>query len=129
MRGETLIALMDAGVRYFVLEIFDTGTASLRESPFSLRRAFAHARDRGVLFFCTSQQEGVVDFSEYVTAHALWREGAIPMGGLTTESAWTRLIAAQVEAMAIRGADDGDTPESVPLDDAFTDRVLALMED
>ncbi len=127
MRGETLIALMDAGVRYFVLEIFDTGTASLRESPFSLRRAFTHARERGVLFFCTSQQEGVVDFSEYVTAHALWREGAVPMGGLTTESAWTRLIAAQVEAMAQLATDDA--LESVPADDAFTDRVLALMED
>ena len=120
MRGETLIAIMDAGVKYFVLEIYDTGTANLRESPFSLRRAFAHARDRGVLFFCTSQQEGVVDFSEYVTAHALWREGAIPMGRLTTESAWTRLIAAQVEATAA-----GDTAD----DAAFTDRVLSLMED
>ncbi len=129
MRGETLIALMDAGVRFFVLEIFDTGTASLRESPFSLRRAFAHARDRGVLFFCTSQQEGVVDFSEYVTAHALWGEGAIPMGSLTTESAWTRLIAAQVEAMAIRAAEDGELPESVPVDDQFIGRVRTLMED
>ncbi|MEX2443382.1 MAG: Asp-tRNA(Asn)/Glu-tRNA(Gln) amidotransferase subunit GatB [Alkalispirochaeta sp.] len=129
MRGETLIALMDAGVRYFVLEIFDTGTASLRESPFSLRRAFGHARERGVLFFCTSQQEGVVDFSEYVTAHALWREGAVPMGSLTTESAWTRLIAAQVETMAVRSADDGETPESVPVDDEYTERVRALMED
>jgi aspartyl-tRNA(Asn)/glutamyl-tRNA(Gln) amidotransferase subunit B len=122
MRGETLIALMDAGVRYFVLEIFDTGTASLRESPFSLRRAFSYARERGVLFFCTSQQEGVVDFSEYVTAHGLWREGAIPMGGLTTESVWTRLIAAQVEVAA---AGTG----AVSSDDAFTERVLQLMED
>jgi aspartyl-tRNA(Asn)/glutamyl-tRNA(Gln) amidotransferase subunit B len=122
MRGETLIALMDAGVRYFVLEIFDTGTASLRESPFSLRRAFSYARERGVLFFCTSQQEGVVDFSEYVTAHGLWREGAIPMGGLSTESVWTRLIAAQVEVVAT-GSD------SVAGEDAFTDRLLQLMED
>jgi len=35
-----------------------------------------------------------VDFSGYVTSHELWREGAIPMGYLTTESAYTRLLAA-----------------------------------
>jgi aspartyl-tRNA(Asn)/glutamyl-tRNA(Gln) amidotransferase subunit B len=117
MRGETLIALMDAGIRYFVLEIYDTGTANLRETPFSLRKALTQGRERGVHFFCTSQQEGVVDFSEYVTAHQLWREGAVPMGTLTTESAWTRLIAAQVESAA--GEYDGEDGD---------DTVLRLME-
>ena len=94
MPADSLIALMRAGVRYFVLELYDTGTANLRESPFSLRRAFEYGDDHGVKFFCTSQQEGVVDFSEYVTAHALWKEGAVPMGRLATESAYTRLLAA-----------------------------------
>ena len=28
----------------------------------------------------------------YGTAHELWREGAIPVGGLTTESVYTRLL-------------------------------------
>ena len=93
MRGDQLIGLMDRGIRNFVLELYDTGTASLRECPYSLRKAFAAARERGVRFFCTSQQEGIVDFSGYVTSHELWREGAIPMGPLTTESAWTKLIA------------------------------------
>jgi aspartyl-tRNA(Asn)/glutamyl-tRNA(Gln) amidotransferase subunit B len=93
MRGDQLIGMMDRGIRNFVLELYDTGTASLRESPYSLRRAFAAARERGVRFYCTSQQEGIVDFSGYVTSHELWREGAVPMGSLTTESAWTRLIA------------------------------------
>jgi len=27
-----------------------------------------------------------------MTSHELWREGAIPMGPLTTESAWTKLV-------------------------------------
>ena len=94
MRGDTLIALMNAGVRWFVLELYDTGTANLRESPYSLRKAFLEGRERGVQFFCTSQQEGIVDFAGYVTSHELWREGAVPMGALTTESAYTRLLAA-----------------------------------
>ncbi len=93
MRGDALIALINAGVRYFILELFDTGTASLRETPFSLKHAFTYGAERGVAFFCTSQQEGIVDFSEYVTGHELWKEGAIPMGTLTTETVYTRLIA------------------------------------
>lgn len=119
MRGETLIALMDAGIKYFVLEIYDTGTANLRETPFSLRRALTYGRERGVRFYCTSQQEGVVDFSEYVTGHQLWREGAVPMGSLTTESVWTRLIAAQLEAEQIVEATQEEIDEI----------VLRLMED
>jgi aspartyl-tRNA(Asn)/glutamyl-tRNA(Gln) amidotransferase subunit B len=93
MKGDYLIALMNAGVRHFVLELYDTGTASLRESPYSLRKAFAAGKERGAHFYCTSQQEGIVDFSGYVTSHELWREGAVPMGALTTESAYTRLLA------------------------------------
>jgi aspartyl-tRNA(Asn)/glutamyl-tRNA(Gln) amidotransferase subunit B len=92
MRGDHLIELMDRGVKNFVLELYDTGTANLRDSPYSLRRVFLAAREKGVHLFCTSQQEGIVDFSRYVTSHELWREGAIPMGPLTTESAWTKLV-------------------------------------
>ena len=67
--------LIDRGVRNFVLELYDTGTANLRDSPYSLRRVFLAARDKGVHFFCTSQQEGIVDFSGYASSHELWREG------------------------------------------------------
>ncbi|MFP4566753.1 MAG: Asp-tRNA(Asn)/Glu-tRNA(Gln) amidotransferase subunit GatB [Spirochaetaceae bacterium] len=98
MQGESLVALINAGIRYFILELYDTGTASLRETPYSLKKAFEHGQEHGVSFFCTSQQEGAVDFSEYVTSHELWKEGAIPMGTLTTESAFTRLVAALVTA-------------------------------
>ncbi|MFQ3621273.1 MAG: Asp-tRNA(Asn)/Glu-tRNA(Gln) amidotransferase subunit GatB [Spirochaetales bacterium] len=94
LQAEQLISLIKTGVRYFILELYDTGTANLRESPFSLKKIFEVGKKEGVQFFCTSQQEGVVDFSGYVTAHALWREGAIPMGPLATESVYTKLIAA-----------------------------------
>ncbi len=96
MRSESLVRLMDAGYRAFILELYDTGTANLGHSPFGLRAAFEEARRRGVHVFCTSQQEGVVDFQSYVTGHALWREGAVPMGSLTTETAYARLVAALV---------------------------------
>ena len=98
MQGSSLISLIQSGIKYFILELFDTGTASLRETPYSLRHAFDFAKGTPVRFFCTSQQEGTVDFSEYVTGHELWREGAVPMGTLTTESVYTRLIAALVAA-------------------------------
>jgi aspartyl-tRNA(Asn)/glutamyl-tRNA(Gln) amidotransferase subunit B len=93
MRGEHLIDFMNKGIRWFILELYDTGTANLRESPYSLRKAFLEAKERGVKIYCTSQQEGIVDFSRYVTSHELWREGAVPMGSLTTESAYTKLLA------------------------------------
>jgi aspartyl-tRNA(Asn)/glutamyl-tRNA(Gln) amidotransferase subunit B len=93
MKADYLIALMNAGIRYFVLELYDTGTANLRETPYSLKNAFLAGKERGVHFFCTSQQEGIVDFSGYITSHELWREKAVPMGSLTTESAFTRLLA------------------------------------
>jgi aspartyl-tRNA(Asn)/glutamyl-tRNA(Gln) amidotransferase subunit B len=98
MQGSSLTTLIQSGIQYFILELFDTGTASLRETPYSLRKAFDFAGDKPVKFFCTSQQEGSVDFSEYVTSHELWREGAIPMGTLTTESVYTRLLTALLVA-------------------------------
>ncbi|MFN2310477.1 MAG: Asp-tRNA(Asn)/Glu-tRNA(Gln) amidotransferase subunit GatB [Spirochaetia bacterium] len=103
MRGDHLITLMKNGVRYFVLELYDTGTASVRETPYSLREALQYGAANGVSFFCTSQQEAMVDFSDYVTSHELWREGAVPMGRLTTESAFTRLIVAQLGSEDERG--------------------------
>ncbi|MCA1754711.1 MAG: glutamyl-tRNA amidotransferase, partial [Spirochaeta sp.] len=77
--------------------------ASVRETPYSLREALHYGAANGVSFFCTSQQEAMVDFSDYVTSHELWREGAVPMGRLTTESAFTRLIVAQLGSEDERG--------------------------
>ncbi|GAB1481974.1 hypothetical protein MASR2M78_07890 [Treponema sp.] len=98
LRSDYLIALMDQGVRNFFLELYDTGTASFREGPYSLKKAFAVGRKKGARFFCTSQQEGIVDFSGYTTSRELWREGAVPLGGLATESAVARFLAASIIA-------------------------------
>ena len=98
MRSDSLVRMMEAGYRYVILELYDTGTANVAHAPWGLRAAFDAAKTHGAKLYGTSQQEGVIDFSRYVTSHELWREGVIPMGRLTTESAYTRLIAALVSA-------------------------------
>lgn len=98
MRSETVRAVMDTGIRYLILELYDTGTANLRGRDFSLREALSYARKRGITIFCTSQQEGGVDFTRYASSRGLILSGAVSMGGLTTESAYARLLAAYLEA-------------------------------
>jgi aspartyl-tRNA(Asn)/glutamyl-tRNA(Gln) amidotransferase subunit B len=98
LRSDYLISLMDNGVKNFFLELFDTGTAGFREGPYSLKRAFHAGKRRGVRFYCSSQQEGIVDFSGYVTSRELWKEGAVPMGAYTTETAVARFLAASIIA-------------------------------
>jgi aspartyl-tRNA(Asn)/glutamyl-tRNA(Gln) amidotransferase subunit B len=98
MRADSLIDVMESGVHFLILELYDTGTANVRPTQFSIRKALLAARDRDVRVYCTSQQEGIVDFSEYPAAHELWKEGAVPMGRLTTETVYARLLAALVLA-------------------------------
>ncbi|MDR3302968.1 MAG: asparaginase domain-containing protein [Treponema sp.] len=98
LRADYLTALMEKGVKNFFLELYDTGTAGFREGPYSLLRAFTTGKRRGARFYCTSQQEGIVDFSGYTTGKTLWREGAIPLGAYTTETAVGRFLAASIIA-------------------------------
>jgi aspartyl-tRNA(Asn)/glutamyl-tRNA(Gln) amidotransferase subunit B len=98
LRSDYLISLMDQGVRNFFLELFDTGTAGFREGPYSLKRAFHVGKRRGIRFYCSSQQEGIVDFSGYTTSRELWKAGAVPMGAYTTETAVARFLAASIIA-------------------------------
>jgi aspartyl-tRNA(Asn)/glutamyl-tRNA(Gln) amidotransferase subunit B len=97
LRSDYLLALMDKGVKNFFLELFDTGTAGFREGPYSLKRVLAAGKRRGARFYCTSQQEGIVDFSGYASRE-LWKEGAVPMGAYTTETAVARFLAASIIA-------------------------------
>jgi aspartyl-tRNA(Asn)/glutamyl-tRNA(Gln) amidotransferase subunit B len=98
IRSDYLQSLMDRGVKNFFLELYDTGTAGFREGPYSLKRAFALGKRRAARFYCSSQQEGVVDFSGYTTSRELWRAGAVPMGAYTTETAVARFLAASIIA-------------------------------
>jgi aspartyl-tRNA(Asn)/glutamyl-tRNA(Gln) amidotransferase subunit B len=98
IRPDYLVALMDKGVKNFFLELYDTGTAGFREGPYSLKRVFTLGKRRGARFYCSSQQEGIVDFSVYATSRELWRSGAVPMGVYTTETAVARFLAAGIIA-------------------------------
>ncbi|MDR2080247.1 MAG: asparaginase domain-containing protein, partial [Treponema sp.] len=98
IRADYLVALMDKGVKNFFIELYDTGTAGFREGPYSLKRVFTLGKRRGARFYCSSQQEGIVDFSGYTTSRELWRSGAVPMGAYTTETAVARFLAAGIIA-------------------------------
>jgi aspartyl-tRNA(Asn)/glutamyl-tRNA(Gln) amidotransferase subunit B len=98
LRSDYLHSLMDKGVKNFFLELYDTGTAGFREGPYSLKRAFTLGKRRGARFYCSSQQEGIVDFSGYTSSRELWRSGAVPMGVYTTETAVARFLAASIIA-------------------------------
>ncbi|MFP4362897.1 MAG: Asp-tRNA(Asn)/Glu-tRNA(Gln) amidotransferase subunit GatB [Spirochaetia bacterium] len=96
MKSRFLKALIDQGIKYFILELYDTGTANVSKSAYSIKEAILYAKEKGAYFFCTSQQEGIVDFSRYITSRELWKDGAVPMGMLTTEAAYTRLLASLI---------------------------------
>lgn len=96
LRADRLLALTDAGVDRFIVELYEKGTGSMRDGDYSLKTFLTQGRKKGCRFFCTSQQEGVVDFSGYSTARRMWREGAVPMGSLTTETAVALYFAASL---------------------------------
>lgn len=98
MRADYLTSLIDAGVRTIFLELWDSGTGCFSAGIYTLRPLLAYGRKHGVHFYCTSQQEEAVVFSEFVNSRELWREGVIPMGPLTTETAMARYFAASIIA-------------------------------
>jgi len=76
----------ETSVDNIILELYSSGTGNMRNSDYSLKNFLVNGRRRGNHFYCTSQQECKIDFSEYSTSARVWREGAVPMGILTTES-------------------------------------------
>ena len=85
-------------VRTVILELYASGTGNMRNSDYSLKQLLLRGRRNGMSFYCSSQQESVVDFSDYATSADVWREGAVPMGALTTESVVALYFAASIIA-------------------------------
>ncbi len=76
-----------SSVHSIFLEMYGIGSGNMNDSDYSLKPMLLTGNRRGMRFYCTSQQKINLDFSQYITAHGVWREGAVPMGYLTTESA------------------------------------------
>ncbi|EPF46399.1 aspartyl/glutamyl-tRNA(Asn/Gln) amidotransferase, B subunit [Treponema vincentii F0403] len=94
--GWLLSFLQKDDIRTFFLELYGNGTANMKDSPYSLKEFLKRGKKRQCRFYCTSQQEEVIDFSGYASARNLWKEGAVPMGGLTTETAIALYYAASL---------------------------------
>lgn len=106
MRADRLLALTEHGVNRFILELYEKGTGNMKESPYSLKALLIQGRKRGCKFYCTSQQEGIVDFSGFSTSRRMWREGAMPMGSLTTETVVALYFAASLVSDSDEELDD-----------------------
>ena len=96
MKAEYFASLIDEDVTNFILELYGTGTGSIRVSDYSLSPLLRRGCKKGCHFYCTSQQDCCINFSEYSTSRRVWREGAVPMGRLTTESVCALFFAASL---------------------------------
>lgn len=96
MRIESLISFFQKNIHTFFLELYENGTANMKEGPYSLKEFLRYGAKQCCRFYCTSQQEKVIDFSGYESAKNLWKEGAVPMGILTTETAIALYYAASL---------------------------------
>ena len=95
IRSERLISLQK-DIRTFFLELYENGTANMKDSSYSLKEFLKRGKKQQCRFYCTSQQEEAIDFSNYASARDLWKEGAVPMGMLTTETAIALYYAASL---------------------------------
>lgn len=88
----------DENVKSIIIELYSSGTGNMRNSDYSLKTVLINGKKRGIHFYCTSQQECKVDLSKYSTSASFWREGAVPMDILTTESVVSLYFAASILA-------------------------------
>lgn len=96
LRSESYASLIDEGITRFFLELYETGTGNMRGSDYSLKQLLVRGKKKDCRFYCTSQQESCLNFADYATSRRMWREGAVPMGRLTTESAVALYFAASL---------------------------------
>ncbi|MBQ2529285.1 MAG: asparaginase [Treponema sp.] len=98
MKNSRILSLInsDEEIKSFIMELYSSGTGDMKDSDYSLKDILISGKKRGLHFYCTSQQECKVDFSKYSTASEVWRDGAVPMDILTTESAVALYFAASI---------------------------------
>jgi len=97
LEPDWIAPVLDEGVRYVLLELFDTGTANARwDVRQSLLPLVRTVNRLGGIVFCTSQLGVPVNLAEFGSSQDLWGAGVVPLGRLVTESALTKLIAAQL---------------------------------
>ena len=83
--------------RHLILELYDTGTGNARRgSTDSLLDLVVAVRESDRVCLATSQLGVPVDLSCYSTSRELWDAGVVPLRDLITESAFTKLLAAQL---------------------------------
>lgn len=90
--------LTNSDIHSIFLELYGIGSGNMKNTDFSLKPLLLEGNRRGIRFYCTSQQKSNIDFSQYETAHSVWREGAVPMGYLTTESVVALYFACAIAA-------------------------------
>lgn len=105
-RSDSYLRLLEERVHSVFMELYETGTGNMRSSDFSLKPLLAYGHQKNIRFYCTSQQETNADFSEYTTAMRVWREGVVPMGILSTESALALYFACAIMADSDAEADE-----------------------
>ena len=98
LNTEIYSSLINKGISHFILELYETGTGNMRGSDYSLKPLLWRGKKKNCHFYCTSQQACSLNMSEYATSRRVWREGALPMGRLTTESVAALFFAASLVA-------------------------------
>ena len=91
-----LINLFEKGKKYFLLEIYNSGTAPANYDKYSLVEPINYITENGGTVFAISQQEGGkgAQMNLYETSKSLKEAGIIPLGNMIWESAISKLMLA-----------------------------------
>ena len=91
-----LINLFKNGKKYFLLEIYNSGTAPANNDNYSLINSIKYIIEKGGIVFAISQHEGGkgAQMNLYETSINLKNSGLIPLGNMIWESAIPKLMLA-----------------------------------
>jgi len=94
LNSDILIDLFKSGKKYFILEIYNSGTAPADESKYSLIKSIEYITKNGGIVFAISQHEGGegAKMDIYQSSINLQKAGLISLGNMIWESAVTKLM-------------------------------------